>query len=147
MLQRSLARITVVYPRAMFHGKHDHGHHHHKHDHGHKNDNGHKLDHGEQPLNVKEAQIGHNVHPVHIKPEQITSNSDPDTMLKKEQNLEFRDLPKDGKHDEKTYHVMKSLDPFPNTDNDISKEYGLKVKGLEPTRFGDWERKGRCTDF
>ena len=20
-------------------------------------------------------------------------------------------------------------------------------KGLEPTRFGDWERKGRCVDF
>ena len=20
-------------------------------------------------------------------------------------------------------------------------------KGLEPTRFGDWEQKGRCTDF
>lgn len=20
-------------------------------------------------------------------------------------------------------------------------------KGLEPTRFGDWEKKGRCTDF
>jgi hypothetical protein len=20
-------------------------------------------------------------------------------------------------------------------------------KGLEPTRFGDWERKGRCIDF
>jgi hypothetical protein len=20
-------------------------------------------------------------------------------------------------------------------------------RGLEPTRFGDWERKGRCTDF
>ena len=20
-------------------------------------------------------------------------------------------------------------------------------KGLEPTRYGDWEQKGRCTDF
>ena len=20
-------------------------------------------------------------------------------------------------------------------------------KGLEPTRYGDWERKGRCVDF
>ena len=25
-------------------------------------------------------------------------------------------------------------------------EYG-GPKGLEPTRFGDWERKGRCSDF
>lgn len=26
-------------------------------------------------------------------------------------------------------------------------EYGVKVKGPEPTRYGDWENKGRCTDF
>ena len=27
------------------------------------------------------------------------------------------------------------------------KKVGLKVKVPEPTRFGDWERKGRCKDF
>ena len=44
------------------------------------------------------------------------------------------------------------------TDNDIDenqseddssvkeKEYG-GVNGPEPTRYGDWERNGRCTDF
>lgn len=26
------------------------------------------------------------------------------------------------------------------------KEYG-GPKGPEPTRYGDWEQKGRCTDF
>lgn len=26
-------------------------------------------------------------------------------------------------------------------------EYGFKIKGPEPTRYGDWERKGRCFDF
>ncbi len=26
------------------------------------------------------------------------------------------------------------------------KEHG-GPKGLEPTRYGDWERNGRCTDF
>jgi len=26
------------------------------------------------------------------------------------------------------------------------REYG-GPKGLEPTRYGDWERKGRCVDF
>lgn len=26
------------------------------------------------------------------------------------------------------------------------REYG-GPKGLEPTRYGDWERKGICTDF
>ena len=44
-------------------------------------------------------------------------------------------------------HIMQFLKPFPNTDNDISKEYGFKIKGLEPTRFGDWERNGRVSDF
>ena len=61
--------------------------------------------------------------------------------------MEFVDLPEDGQHDERTYHPMKTLEPFKDTNNDISKEYGLKVKGLEPTRYGDWERKGRVTDF
>ncbi len=32
-------------------------------------------------------------------------------------------------------------------ENNGANEYGFKVKGLEPTRFGDWERKGRCFDF
>lgn len=38
-------------------------------------------------------------------------------------------------------------------DDDVAEgdaEAGHEVggpKGLEPTRFGDWERKGRCTDF
>ncbi len=30
---------------------------------------------------------------------------------------------------------------------DKDEEFGFKIKGPEPTRFGDWERKGRCTDF
>lgn len=29
---------------------------------------------------------------------------------------------------------------------DTSKEYG-GPRGKEPTRFGDWEQKGRCSDF
>ena len=95
----------------------------------------------------EEAKIGQNVHPAQFEKEKVMSNIDPDTMLKKQQNLEFQDLPTDGQHDDSKYHVMKSLKDFPNQDNDISKEYGIKVKGLEPTRFGDWERKGRCTDF
>lgn len=28
----------------------------------------------------------------------------------------------------------------------VKKEYG-GPKGLEPTRYGDWERNGRCSDF
>lgn len=29
----------------------------------------------------------------------------------------------------------------------MPEEYGFKYKGSEPTRHGDWEHKGRCTDF
>ncbi|MBN9564502.1 MAG: DUF1674 domain-containing protein [Alphaproteobacteria bacterium] len=30
----------------------------------------------------------------------------------------------------------------------VKKEIELNgPKGLEPTRYGDWEQKGRCTDF
>ena len=38
-----------------------------------------------------------------------------------------------------------------NTDNKskdkMPKEYGMKPKGPEPTRYGDWERNGKCVDF
>lgn len=30
--------------------------------------------------------------------------------------------------------------------NDLPKEIGGQ-KGPEPTRYGDWEKNGRCTDF
>merc|ERR1712032_302164 len=62
----------------------------------------------------EEARIGDNVHPTQFDKEKVMSNVDPDTMLKKQQNLEYKELPKDGKHDDKEYHVMKSLDPFKN---------------------------------
>ena len=29
----------------------------------------------------------------------------------------------------------------------LRKETGNKPKGPEPTRYGDWERAGRCSDF
>lgn len=29
----------------------------------------------------------------------------------------------------------------------MDKEHGGRKKGLEPTRYGDWEFKGRCIDF
>lgn len=35
---------------------------------------------------------------------------------------------------------------FPDDVNPITKEKG-GPRGPEPTRYGDWERKGRCVDF
>lgn len=36
--------------------------------------------------------------------------------------------------------------PRPATAPPMPKEIG-GPKGPEPTRYGDWEQKGRCTDF
>ena len=41
--------------------------------------------------------------------------------------------------------VPAKLDPRA-TAEDLPRELG-GVKGPEPTRFGDWEHNGRCTDF
>ncbi|KAM9315369.1 succinate dehydrogenase assembly factor 4, mitochondrial [Gastrophryne carolinensis] len=38
------------------------------------------------------------------------------------------------------------LERFPGDINPITKERG-GPRGPEPTRYGDWERKGRCIDF
>ena len=97
-------------------------------------------------LKVVSADLSTNARPSKFNLEEIMTSIDPKTMLKKEPSYEYRELPKDG-IDKNEYHPMQALEEFPNTDNDISKEYGFKIKGLEPTRFNDWERKGRCSDF
>ncbi|KAM4692740.1 succinate dehydrogenase assembly factor 4, mitochondrial [Discoglossus pictus] len=38
------------------------------------------------------------------------------------------------------------LERFPDDINPITREKG-GPRGPEPTRYGDWERKGRCIDF
>ncbi|XP_068951504.1 succinate dehydrogenase assembly factor 4, mitochondrial-like [Petaurus breviceps papuanus] len=41
---------------------------------------------------------------------------------------------------------QEPLEKFPSDINPLTKEKG-GPKGPEPTRYGDWERKGRCVDF
>ena len=36
--------------------------------------------------------------------------------------------------------------PAPGNQQDLNEEIG-GVEGPEPTRYGDWEKKGRCIDF
>ncbi|XP_054424597.1 succinate dehydrogenase assembly factor 4, mitochondrial [Pteronotus mesoamericanus] len=61
--------------------------------------------------------------------------------LKKPKLPEGRfDAPKD------TYLEKEPLTKFPDDVNPITKEKG-GPRGPEPTRYGDWERKGRCIDF
>lgn len=43
-------------------------------------------------------------------------------------------------------HEKEPLKPWPNNTNPYTGEIGGQA-GPEPTRYGDWERKGRVTDF
>jgi hypothetical protein len=36
--------------------------------------------------------------------------------------------------------------PAPGSESERPKEYGGR-KGPDPTRYGDWEKNGRCIDF
>jgi hypothetical protein len=40
----------------------------------------------------------------------------------------------------------EAVAPTPPAKKPMPKETG-GPKGPEPTRYGDWEQKGRCTDF
>lgn len=54
-----------------------------------------------------------------------------------------------GKLDELDEHPQADknpLPPFPNDTNPLTGEVG-GPRGPEPTRYGDWERKGRVSDF
>ncbi|XP_026673795.1 succinate dehydrogenase assembly factor 4, mitochondrial-like [Ceratina calcarata] len=44
------------------------------------------------------------------------------------------------------HQEKEPLKPFPNNTNPETGEVG-GPRGPEPTRYGDWERKGRVTDF
>ncbi|AKS42181.1 DUF1674 domain-containing protein [Wenzhouxiangella marina] len=39
------------------------------------------------------------------------------------------------------------VDPQADRAEPRPKEIGGRKKGLEPTRYGDWEKNGRCIDF
>ncbi|XP_029377443.1 succinate dehydrogenase assembly factor 4, mitochondrial [Echeneis naucrates] len=51
-----------------------------------------------------------------------------------------------GRFDSPEERSRDVLEKFPDDVNPITKEKG-GPRGPEPTRYGDWERKGRCVDF
>ncbi|KAG8545112.1 hypothetical protein GDO81_021394 [Engystomops pustulosus] len=76
-----------------------------------------------------------------LMPSQKTGNSSTKLPLKKPKTPQ-------GRFDE-TEAASKEKEPlerFPDDINPITKEKG-GPRGPEPTRYGDWERKGRCIDF
>ena len=56
--------------------------------------------------------------------------------------MDFRDLFVD-----ETWDTDITVERLTDTDRNLFTEYGNKPKGLEPTRFGDWQYKGRATDY
>ncbi len=51
-----------------------------------------------------------------------------------------------GNPDSATENLLKVADQKPPSDDCRTKEIG-GPKGPEPTRYGDWEKAGRCIDF
>ncbi len=50
----------------------------------------------------------------------------------------------------KLEEIEKIEDPKLKADEkskSMPEEFGYKYKGPEPTRYGDWEVKGKCVDF
>uniref|UniRef100_UPI00358F25FF succinate dehydrogenase assembly factor 4, mitochondrial n=1 Tax=Myxine glutinosa TaxID=7769 RepID=UPI00358F25FF len=54
-----------------------------------------------------------------------------------------------GKYDEFDTHAHREKEPLEKFPDDINPHTGEQggPRGPEPTRYGDWERKGRCVDF
>ncbi|XP_011871354.1 PREDICTED: succinate dehydrogenase assembly factor 4, mitochondrial-like [Vollenhovia emeryi] len=63
--------------------------------------------------------------------------------LRERTPIEKLDELEEGRH---PYQEKEPLEPFPNNTNPDTGEVG-GPRGPEPTRYGDWERKGRVSDF
>lgn len=53
------------------------------------------------------------------------------------------------KNNDKGTEPRTEIDPYAPFPDDVNPSTGEKggPRGPEPTRYGDWERKGRCIDF
>ena len=54
--------------------------------------------------------------------------------------------PKDKTLTDSSAEALENPEPAVQPDQQKTVEHG-GPKGPEPTRYGDWERKGRCVDF
>jgi hypothetical protein len=52
----------------------------------------------------------------------------------------------DKKPDQDSIEAEPKQDDTPSDDTDRPREIGGRG-GLDPTRYGDWEKAGRCIDF
>lgn len=71
-----------------------------------------------------------------------TDKSNVNDAIKENENLKAILKSKENKNSSNS--INKENDKVKNVNK---KEYGMKPSGLEPTRYGDWERNGKCVDF
>ncbi len=80
------------------------------------------------------------------------TNSDKNNLNKKNQTTTNTDSRTDSHTDKLSVtdnDIKKQQQAIDEKVEKMPKEFGgrPKDKGLEPTRYGDWEFKGRCIDF
>lgn len=93
----------------------------------------------------------HEDHGKDEKPKDSKSNKPkgPVTPRMEEFKKKLKDKTPTGKLDDfarHPYEEKEPLKPFPDNINPKTGEVG-GPRGPEPTRYGDWERKGRVSDF
>ncbi|KRX00619.1 hypothetical protein PPERSA_12838 [Pseudocohnilembus persalinus] len=85
--------------------------------------------------------------------DQIEKILDPKGFIKQSEYSQYEGIETIGKEVKNKQKIEKSQvkenesQEQQQSNPEDQKEYGFKVKGPEPTRFGDWERKGRVSDF
>ena len=81
-----------------------------------------------------------------IRTDDLEKLMDPTGFLKEADRHEYEGIDKEGHVKQPDAEsIQKAKAEAAN--KKMAPEFGFKVKGPEPTRYGDWERKGRCTDF
>ncbi|XP_058792075.1 succinate dehydrogenase assembly factor 4, mitochondrial-like [Phymastichus coffea] len=78
-----------------------------------------------------------------IKKDKMVEQMSSTKHLRAKAPLEKLEELEEGMH---PYQEKEPLEPFPDNINPKTGEQD-GPKGPEPTRYGDWERKGRVTDF
>lgn len=66
--------------------------------------------------------------------------------LSPKEQAEYKDSIKTFYDEKSAYTEKEPLKPYENNVNPETGEVN-GPKGIEPTRYGDWERKGKVTDF
>uniref|UniRef100_H3AYM1 Succinate dehydrogenase assembly factor 4, mitochondrial n=1 Tax=Latimeria chalumnae TaxID=7897 RepID=H3AYM1_LATCH len=97
--------------------------------------------------NPHNVQFVLNLGPVFCSSQRAASGSSEGNLKPTKEPLKKSKTPQGYFDDpEQSKQSRDPLEKFPDDINPITREKG-GPRGPEPTRYGDWERKGRCIDF